>query len=333
MIPIFFIKVGADFNLPALVSSGSTLVIFPVLLITAFAVKSLPALLFLPFYSRQESLAGGMLLSARLSLIIAAATIGLQLGLITEALNSAIILLAVITCTLAPLMFKWLSPQRPKPRDRIAVIGCRHFVDLLGKRLQNHNQAVMVVCPHEEPGEATAKGDGETFPRTREAILGVLRQIGAERAHTVVALEENDEDNQMICKIAQSVFGVPNLISWVQETTNSADFKALGVRVVNPAQTTLLFIEAMAINPEFYNVVKEIDASVTVQEVKLKKSPMSGKQLKDIDMGEQVTVIGISRGGEWIVPDNQTQLQANDTLSLVGSAAGIEHAVNYLRNG
>ena len=45
-------------------------------------------------------------MTSRLSLIIVAATIGLEFGFITEAFKDSIILLAIITCLMGPTMFK-----------------------------------------------------------------------------------------------------------------------------------------------------------------------------------------------------------------------------------
>ena len=48
---------------------------------------------------RRQTLAAGFLLSSRLSLIIAASAIALELGMISPAVNAAIILVAVVTVT------------------------------------------------------------------------------------------------------------------------------------------------------------------------------------------------------------------------------------------
>ena len=60
--------------------------------------------------SFKDGLRAGILLSTRLSLIIAAATIGLEEGLITSEIKDTIVLLALLTCFLGPSLFK-LSQQ------------------------------------------------------------------------------------------------------------------------------------------------------------------------------------------------------------------------------
>lgn len=111
-VPIFFIMVGVDFNLPALLSSTAALLSVPLLLIAAIAVKMIPALVFLLNHTRREALAAGILLCPRLSLIIAAAAIGTKLGVIDESVNAAIVLVAIVTVTASPLAFFRVFPVR-----------------------------------------------------------------------------------------------------------------------------------------------------------------------------------------------------------------------------
>ncbi len=115
LIPIFFIHVGINFDLQVLV--GWPIFLNAILLfLAAWAVKILPAFLFrFKGLSWRECLSSGVLLSARLSLIIAAASIGVKLHLISEQIHAGIILLAILTSSLAPILFKKLEPNRTAP--------------------------------------------------------------------------------------------------------------------------------------------------------------------------------------------------------------------------
>ncbi len=110
LIPIFFISVGMQFDLGAL--AGGAIYLVPILLVIAFVVKIVPSLLFLVRYSVKDSISAGVLLSSRLSLIIAMAAVGLELGLIDTTMESAIILLAIITCIICPTIFRKMQGGR-----------------------------------------------------------------------------------------------------------------------------------------------------------------------------------------------------------------------------
>jgi len=110
-IPFFFIHLGLTFDFASVLEAQYLLFFIPVLLLAAYAVKVLPSLIFLPDYKSRETLGIGLLLSARLSLIIAAAEVGFEMGLIDADLRSAIILVGVITSVLSPLLFRKVFPE------------------------------------------------------------------------------------------------------------------------------------------------------------------------------------------------------------------------------
>ncbi len=110
LIPIFFIDVGIRFNLAA-VTDVDALVFTGQLLIAAFAVKTASAVvLIFRGHSFRLIAAAAALLSARLSLIIVVAEIGRHLGFISSSQQGSIILLAIVTTTVAPTLFRWLMP-------------------------------------------------------------------------------------------------------------------------------------------------------------------------------------------------------------------------------
>ncbi|MCF8044103.1 MAG: cation:proton antiporter [Desulfarculaceae bacterium] len=116
LIPIFFINVGMQFDLHSIAGPGR-LASSLALLLVALGVKLLPSLLFtLQGVGLRGALQTGFLLSARLSLIVAAAAIGLQAGLLTPVQKDAIVLLALLTCFIGPTVFKiLLRGEAPPP--------------------------------------------------------------------------------------------------------------------------------------------------------------------------------------------------------------------------
>ncbi len=106
LVPIFFIHVGMQFDIVNVLYTDQLLFTMKLLAVALF-VKAAPCLLFgLAGLSIGKSLNIGMLMTSRLSLIIVAATIGLEAGFITEAFKDAIILLAIVTCLAGPSLFK-----------------------------------------------------------------------------------------------------------------------------------------------------------------------------------------------------------------------------------
>ena len=108
LIPLFFIDVGMNFDLGN-VAGAEQLGYVGLLFILAVGVKVLPGLLF-PLWRMNlaDGLRTGVLLGSRLSLIVAAASIGLSEGFLSLEMKDAIVLLALLTCLAGPTGFKLL---------------------------------------------------------------------------------------------------------------------------------------------------------------------------------------------------------------------------------
>ncbi|HEX9856015.1 MAG TPA: cation:proton antiporter [Acidimicrobiia bacterium] len=109
-IPVFFINVGLRFPLSNL-SDREVLGTAVALIVVAIVAKVLPALLLVARgLTLRESAAAGVLLAGQLSVIIALAEFGVELGVIDEGLEAGAILLVGVTAILSPIVFKLLAP-------------------------------------------------------------------------------------------------------------------------------------------------------------------------------------------------------------------------------
>ena len=123
-VPIFFINVGVSFNLGALGNLGTAVETVALLAAASLAVKVVPSLLLLlAGLSARAAIAGSFLLATPLTLLVAAAALGLQIGVIDEPTSSAIVLLAIVTGVVFPTVFKILcppveAPLEPQPKKR-----------------------------------------------------------------------------------------------------------------------------------------------------------------------------------------------------------------------
>jgi len=153
-VPLFFVFVGIQFDLNAFLEEPNAWLLLPILLVSSFALKLISSLVFRLSFTWRETLATGMLLSARLSLIIAASAIGLGLGAISEATNAAIILVAALTATIAPLSFNSLQATAEDQHKRIKLIyGSTDMAFQVARDLQAHGEDVCFV--EAEDGSAT----------------------------------------------------------------------------------------------------------------------------------------------------------------------------------
>ena len=112
-IPLFFIFTGAKVNLVPVFSSLNSLVILFAIIIIGIISKALSVTIAtrLSGLKMKQSLAFGFFHTARLSLIIAAVDISLELELIDDNMFAIFIILAIISATLAPSLGKYVLSQ------------------------------------------------------------------------------------------------------------------------------------------------------------------------------------------------------------------------------
>jgi len=114
-VPIFFIQVGVTFDWGAvgdLTTLGRSLVVLGT---ASLLAKLLPAILLrLLGLKWRAVLAGAFLLATPLTLLVAIAELGREMGVIDRTTSAAVILLAIATGVIFPTLFKLLAPPAPK---------------------------------------------------------------------------------------------------------------------------------------------------------------------------------------------------------------------------
>ncbi len=329
-IPIFFINVGVNFDLPALLSSPAAMLLLPLLILAAYLVKFLPALVFRSLFSWRETLAAGALLSSRLSLIIAASAIALQLDMIASATNSAVILVAIVTCVASPLLFgRILPPEKPARRSGIVILGTDQLATRLGQRLKNGSEPVRLVgCDQgdidylKERGFDAVAGD-PTDPR-------VLEQAGLDQARALVSVSSDKQATAEVCRLALQRWQVPQVIARADDPAFAQELQSLGVRVVQPALAMAQFLELALAVPSALTLLTDQTDDVELSDVRLANPDVAGKALRQVRLAGNALVIGIQRRGEVIVPHGNTVMEAGDTLLLLGSPGSLSESTALL---
>ncbi len=329
-IPIFFITVGMNFNLRALIDSSKAVTLVPLLILLAYLVKLVPALWYRTRFSWRESIAGGFLLSSRLSLIIAASAIALDIGAISEAINSAIILVAVVTCTLSPFFFNRLYPARPKKRrEGVIIVGADQMAELLARRLQRAGEKVVIIGK-DQRRLGTLRQQGlrvvEGIPTDEE----VLQAAGAERAKSLVALTTDMDARYEVCVLGRRRFNIPIIVARVESTEMMTKYRALGVRIVQPALATVIALEGALRFPTAFDVLVHEDDNVEMGEAVVLNPAMIGVPLRRLRLPGNALILSIRRENTILVPHGDTVLHRGDRVALIGSPESLVRAERLL---
>ena len=329
-IPIFFINVGINFNLGAILESSEYLALAPVLLVIALLVKFLPALLLARQFSWRQALAGGALLSSRLSLIIAASAIGLQIGAINEAMNAEIILIAVVTVTLGPLFFVRILPRQEEEPARLFIIaGGGVLGQEVARRLMAHGEQIHLVDYDPEAVERAQRAGipaslGEIEKPTTE-LAGLLNM-----AQVLVSTHGETERSYAACHRARVDFGIDHVVAFVSQHSEVARFENLGALPINPTLSRGALISVLARNPAMYTLLTSLEDGKEVVETVLQNPQLAHKSLRELKLPDSVLIMALRRSGELIVPHGNTRLEPGDHITLVGAIQEVEEARHWI---
>jgi Kef-type K+ transport system membrane component KefB len=340
-IPLFFISVGIDFDFPSLLKNRATWLLTPILLAAAFGLKLLPSMIFRIALPWRRALAAGILLSARLSLIIAASGIGLRIGAINEATNAAFILIAAITSTVAPLLFYALLPEkREKGRLAIGIFGRNDIGLQVASELEQKGELVVFLDSPlflADPRDLKPlRAEAAVAEASQKARMDLSvesweksRRISSPAIRSLLALDLDDDRNLDVCQEAASI-GLDHIIALINDPSRLPEFQKLGVQTFTPARYQPTLLALMARNPDLFQILTSTREEHQIQEIELTDIPAAGRSIQEIRFGADILLLSVRRGHELIIPHGQTKLKPGDHLTVFGTAAALKDFMERL---
>ena len=328
-VPLFFIFVGIQFDMNAFVKEPSAWLLLPVLLVGSFGIKLLSSLIFRLSFSWRDTFSSGLLLSARLSLIIAASSIGLRLGAISESTNAAIILIAALTATIAPLSFNSLQAGRKEEQQRrlTLIYGSNDLAFQVARELQAHGGEICFV-ESEKDSAAKINEQGFEIEYNFGNLTGCIDSMPPNQIDAFLALGVNDASNLEACRAARAR-GIEHVITFVIEPLYLSEFKKLGVQTLTPSIHRSSLLALMARNPALFELMTSTTDDRDLREMILMNPDLHGKRLSEVRFPGDLLVLAIRRNDEVIVPHGTTRLAMGDHLTILGDLDVIQTAEEW----
>jgi len=324
-IPVFFIMVGVKFDPSALKEYESTLIPFLLILLLAMLIiKVIPSFLFIKQFGYRRALSGGFLLSSRLSLIIAASAIGLELGVISPGINASFIIMGVATCFFGPVLYNYINLQDRQPHERTIIIGGSSKGVLLARRLNIHGKAsVIVEIDENRYKDLQSKGLKVCFsdgcdPATYE-------RLKMTDSSYVVVETGSDELNIRICEMLRKVYNHERIISMANGWKIEQQLKKLDVNTIDVRRVMATTIETLIVRPTTYHTLIETFENFRVEEISVLNPDIDGNRVKEIPFHKDAILIMVKRGNALYIPHGETYLKTGDVLSIFGTDSSLEN--------
>jgi Kef-type K+ transport system membrane component KefB len=323
-IPVFFIMVGAKFNPGSLREYDNSLYLFLVLLVILFyAVKMIPSLIWIKRFGKRLSLAAGFLLAAHLGLVIAASSVGLELGAVTPGANASFIIMVAVTAFASPLLYSQVNRKKSFSDDHTIIIGGSSVGVLLSRRLKMLGKSSLII-------EIDPVRYQEIKSNGLEIILGdgslpdIYRKLNLQPVNHIVVITGSIENDMRICSMLREELHHERIISIPGNSKIEKQMRGLGVQILDARRIVASAIENLILRPSAYNSLVETYENFTVEDIVLLDHDIEGKRIKDIPFHRDAMIMLVTRGTEKFVPHGDTYIKAGDVMTLFGTGSAIE---------
>jgi len=316
-IPFFIIMVGVRLDVTPLLQPGA-LLLMALILISAVAVKIIPAVLFThKWLGMRQSTALGFLISNRVSLLVATSDLAFQAKLIPNDVNAGLILTAVATATTCPVIYAHLMGERKRHRSRVFIVGAGRIGRALARRLSLHNILTLLVDNQEEkfkkivisPTITTITGDG-----SKKATYNKHRPG---REDIMVVLTGSDRVNLEVARMAKDEFECSRVIARDNNPKNSPRFKAMGITPMKLKDSAAMTLENLIIRPTLINLLTDSIGQREPVEMVVHNRQIHGITIRDLPERGDALMIVIRRNEGFVIPNGNEHLQLNDRVLML----------------
>ncbi|HFV7800827.1 TPA: cation:proton antiporter [Staphylococcus aureus] len=316
-IPIFFIMVGVDLNIPSLIKEPKLLIIIPILIVAFIISKLIPVTFIRRWFDMKTTIASAFLLTSTLSLVIAAAKISERLNAISAETSGILILSAVITCVFVPIIFKKLFPVPDEFNRKIEVslIGKNQLTIPIAQNLTSQLYDVTLYY-RKDLSDRRQLSDDITMIEIADYEQDVLERLGLFDRDIVVCATNDDDINRKVAKLAKT-HQVERVICRLESTTDDTELVDSGIEIFSSYLSNKILLKGLIETPNMLNLLSNVETSL--YEIQMLNYKYENIQLRNFPFGGDIIFVRIIRNNESIVPHGDTQLRYGDRLIVTGA--------------
>jgi len=206
---------------------------------------------------------------------------------------------------------------------RVVLVGGGNVGTYIARELHAAGHEVLIVeADPNRVAEAVALGEpkGVTWLQADACEVSEFVKAEPSKADVVVAVTGDDEDNLVISLLAKQEFAVPRVVARVNNPSNEWLFNetwGTDVSVSTPHLLTALVEEALSVG-SLVRLLAFEGGRVRLSEVTLAPgSPAEGREVQDLGLPRDSTVVAILRADRVVVPRGDTVLYSGDEVLVL----------------
>ena len=291
-IPIFFIMVGVDLNIPQLIKEPALLLIIPFLILAFLISKLIPLFYIRKWFDMKTTISSAFLLTSTLSLVIASAKIAEQLGTISPEISGILILSAVISLIVKNQL---TIPIAQNLSSQLYQVSLYYRNDLSDKRKLSDAISMIEISDYEEE---------------------LLERLGLFERNIVVCSTNDDEINRKVALMAKA-HGVKRVICRLESSSSDETLQKAGIEIFSSYMSNKILLKGLIETPNMLNLLSNVETSL--YEIAMLNHQYDQIQLRNFPFGGDIIFVRIIRNNESIVPHGDTQLRYRDRVIVTGS--------------
>ncbi|WEG15050.1 cation:proton antiporter [Pullulanibacillus sp. KACC 23026] len=323
-IPTFFVMVGAKMELQDTLTNPKTLLLIPLLLVAMYVAKVIPTLILKKWYTWDRVIGSGLLLSSKLTLVIAATSIGTKLGIISATQSSALILVGVLTSIVSPILFKAIFPKQQEDLLTVSILGANEITLPVAIELVKQDYKVVVYGNQEANDRFDHLEESSHLTKLvlNEFSIQELDENKAFDNKIVVIATPNEKLNVDIASYAKNK-GMEHVIVRAENPIlHDQLIKNEGYGVFSTLYSSKVLLKAMIMNPSLMRLITDQDGHI--KEIKMRNWDYSGVTLRSLPFLGNALVLQIIRNDEVIIPHGNTKLLYGDRILINGDEEQLE---------
>lgn len=320
-IPIFFIMVGVNLDLSFLVYFKESIPFILILVVGFLITQAIPALIMINVYGIKKSLAGGVLLSARLGLTIATAQIGLSLEVISPAENAGIVISAIIVSLLSPMIYYVFNTNKEHYHE-ICILGGSLASLYLAERFRMHSISCRTVLQNNAIIPEFER-KGIHFQYVKNLNTDVLDRMDFRTNELVVVLTESKNLNLELSRHLKNNLNHSKFITRKQSAAHDLVVPGSDIKLIDTNEMMANHVEDMIVRPDSISSLAVSFDNYHVEEIQISRKDIHRKLVKDIAFPLTGSLIIHRRGKEIFIPHGNTHLLIGDVVTVIGNYAAL----------
>ena len=223
-----------------------------------------------------------------------------------------------------------------KTAKKILIVGGGNIGLNLAKLLESNFEGarVKIIEKDKERAELIATDLTSSIVICGDALdEEILKEANIEETETILALTNDDEDNIMVCVLAEKYNPAKRTIAIVNKSNYSLLQKSLNIDdLVDPRMTTVSRIMEHVHTGTIETVYSVLDGEYEFIEAEiLEKSELLNKSIKDSNLPEHIRIGAVLRGDKVVIPRSDFIFEKDDLVIFLAKRELLKEVESIFR--